>query len=67
MHPVDMLSQLQGLICFCLTLNCLISDLYGHLHGFVIIVHPKELPFVDFPKCTMAQSPGNTRERIKQQ
>lgn len=42
-------------------MNCLISDLYGHLHGFIIIVHPNKLPFVDFPKCTMTQSPGNTR------
>lgn len=41
---------------------CLTSDLYGHLHGAGVTDYSKNLSFVDFTKCTMAQSPGKTRE-----
>lgn len=42
------------------------ADLYGHLHGIVITAHPQNLSFIDFAKCTMAESPEKAKWKIQQ-
>lgn len=42
------------------------ADLYGHLHGIVITGHPQNLSFIDFAKCTMAESPEKAKWKIQQ-
>lgn len=39
------------------------ADLYGHLHGIVITAHPQNLSFIDFTKCTVAESPEKQSEK----
>lgn len=38
------------------------TDLYGHLHGCVLSIHPQNLAFIHLPKCSMAQCPANTHQ-----